>query len=797
MSAQKQRELKRFLAQADTDLPWDQQLSLLIMLVALKRFLGETSATVLFGESPDLLPVSDTTLFSLCSRLYEINDRFCSPTVRRAVPPPVESSNISAIWTAIPEFARTDATVLGDLYQLMNLPARRDAQGEVETADKTLAPSTLIAFTQLYTPDWVVQKLVDHCLEPYGEHARAAFPPAFRLLDPACGAGHFLLYAFDEITARLVTQGLSAQEAATRVAREYLFGTDIDKVAVWIASLAMLIKLADQGVVPDFICANLSAVEPGNKLLGSLEPAWPADHPLGLNYDVIVSNPPYIGRKLIDRGLKAALKTLYPDASYDLCAAFVCRSLSMLKPHGRIGFIAQSSLLHLPTYKQLRDKLTNENTLLSAVELGTGVFPLNSGEKINSCLLVAESGKRSQATADFSATKYATISINSSIALSKVAEIRQGLATTNNALFVRNWWDVDPSTINTRWFPYAKSGGSDRWFTPVRHVVDWENNGERIKNRVAEAYPYLKGKTAWVVKNEQFYFRPGLSFSFVNSRRLAVRVLPAGSIFDVACSAIFPANQEQTAYLHAYLNSTPATLLAKQINPTINFQVGDVKQIPVPDFTSQERERLSELAAQAEYAKRELCALDITSLNWQPPQDFIRELKGPEVRTSLSRFRDRLVHAHARLEQAESSIDELVSHLVPVENHTFVPSKGPQLPSDTDLEFTAIFYALQTELTEPAFLDSLDLPLTKHLCAQFSMNPKVYLTIPFLNHQLAKLRKSPCFFTIECADRKVILSQQHIRSLHGLVPPEISGSLSSIPDWTGKDVHQLILQSGH
>jgi hypothetical protein len=184
--------------------------------------------------------------------------------------------------------------------------------------------------------------------------------------------------------------------------------------------------------------------------------------------------------------------------------------------------------------------------------------------------------------------------------------------------------------------------------------------------------------------------------------------------------------------------------------------------------------------------------LDITSLNWQPPRDFIRAVNSPDARTSLAKVRDQLAIAHSRLQQAEFAIDELVSHLVRIENDTIVPSNGYHLPSDADLEFIAIFHALQAELTEPACLDSLDLPLTKRLCEQFSLNVGTYLTRPFLNHQLSKLRKSPYFFTASSSDRTILFSQQHIRSRHKQLPIEISNSLSAITDWTGKDVHQVL-----
>jgi hypothetical protein len=73
--------------------------------------------------------------------------------------------------------------------------------------------------------------------------------------------------------------------------------------------------------------------------------------------------------------------------------------------------------------------------------------------------------------------------------------------------------------------PMLKGGGSERWWRTISSKVRWGENGEEIKAAVAEAYPYLKGQVHWVVKNENYYFKPGLTFSFVNKHRLSVRRL--------------------------------------------------------------------------------------------------------------------------------------------------------------------------------------------------------------------------------------------------------------------------------
>ncbi len=125
--------------------------------------------------------------------------------------------------------------------------------------------------------------------------------------------------------------------------------------------------------------------------LGSIDRSWQKDHFLGQTHSIIVTNPPYLGRKCLSREIKAALKEQYPDNSVDLCAAFLQRCAQMLKPSGRLGIITQSSLMSIPSYQSLRNYLLNNYHLEAIVHCGPGVFPLATGEKIDSVLLLIES----------------------------------------------------------------------------------------------------------------------------------------------------------------------------------------------------------------------------------------------------------------------------------------------------------------------------------------------------------------------------------------------------------------------
>jgi hypothetical protein len=377
--------------------------------------------------------------------------------------------------------------------------------------------------------------------------------------------------------------------------------------------------------------------DPEAILLGSIYPSFPKQHILSGTYSAVVTNPPYIGRKLMSRELRQSLKLHYPDCHHDLAAAFVQRSLQWLDDGGIFGVITQASMLSLPSYQKIRQSICEHHSVDAAISLGTSVFPLQGGDKVNSALLLIHSkhGEPTTRTSmlDLSAVeeKSETLRdqikllnemvdsgfifssgivdgaiapdtlqklINTAPKLSEIADVRQGLATSDNRRFIKKIDEVDPVELGSIWQPYVKGAGSDRWESPVRFAVKWENDGQEIKEAVALAYPYLKGNIKWVVKNEQYYFRPGLCFSFVNTKNLAVRKLPAGCIFDVAASAVFVYDKADEDFLLAYLNSSLLSAIAKAINPTVNMQVGDIKKLPIFSFSAKQKEVLAQTAQQ-------------------------------------------------------------------------------------------------------------------------------------------------------------------------------------------------------
>jgi hypothetical protein len=254
--------------------------------------------------------------------------------------------------------------------------------------------------------------------------------------------------------------------------------------------------------------------------------------------------------------------------------------------------------------------------------------------------------------------------------LARLCPPRQGLATTDNARFVRYWWEVTSIRADAplqptkdKWFPYAKSGQFRRWYEAPKHRVNWANDGEEIKASILERYPYLDGKWQWVAKNTEWYFKPGVTYSYLTSGRFSARRLDPGAIFDVAGSSLFP---EDPRTLLALLNSSVAHGLLQAINPTVNFQVGDLAELPVPTLQD---ETCASLVNQAIAIQEEIDQFDPAS------PDYAQPLAWTEAAELQHKALD-------RLQTIESRIDERVSELYGVahapETH---PAVELQLPA--------------------------------------------------------------------------------------------------------------------
>lgn len=171
----------------------------------------------------------------------------------------------------------------------------------------------------------------------------------------------------------------------------------------------------------------------------------------------------------------------------------------------------------------------------------------------------------------------------SNLALSAVCSPTQGLATADNARFLRLWFEVSRSRIGfgfenaasaarsgLKWFPITKGGPFRRWYGNITYVVNWENNGTELKN--------FKGS---VIRNEKRYFTlSGCTWSTISSGKPSFRYFDKSWLFETKGSVCFPNDENIIFILMGYLNSPITFACLQMLSPTLDYHEGPMGKIP-------------------------------------------------------------------------------------------------------------------------------------------------------------------------------------------------------------------------
>lgn len=337
-------------------------------------------------------------------------------------------------------------------------------------------------------------------------------------------------------------------------------------------------------------------------------------------YDIIVTNPPYLGSSRFSPKLDAYVKKYYPDEKADLSMVMYKMAMkNMSKKNAYSAFITTSSWMFLTSFEKIRNYVFENNYLSTIVDFGTELFE----GKVGHNPIVAWVSRKSELNYKLTAVRlvdycysrraekkvqyfnkdnhYSTVISNferipgkpvaywvkqryiplfENKTINEIDAPRFGMSTSDNNRFVRSWYEVDiqkfsfPQTeislvnVDKKWFPYNNGGEFRRWYGNNYDVVNWENDGEEIKSF---------GRAA--VRNKDFYLRKGITWSAISSAKISVRSFDYGFLFSSAGFCIFSERYEK--YILALLNSKVGMYFLKIFSPTMNFNVGDIARIPV------------------------------------------------------------------------------------------------------------------------------------------------------------------------------------------------------------------------
>ena len=341
-------------------------------------------------------------------------------------------------------------------------------------------------------------------------------------------------------------------------------------------------------------------------------------------YDVVVTNPPYMGSSGMGTKLADFVKKNYPDSKSDLFAVFIEACGKMTKKNGFQAMITQHAWMFLSSFEKLRAKLLQKDTINMA-HLGARAFDEIGGEVVQTTSFVL----RNSHVADYKGTycrliepttqqgkedmflagenRYTAQQSNfpkipgSPVAywvsdafingykndkLSDYGRARSGLQTGNNDRFLRFWQEVDFDKIafnmkskdqflssKKKWTPQIKGGEYRKWYGNFDYIVNWENDGAEIRQ-----YSSCRLNA---MGNDDLFFVPGITWSHTTSSIFGARYLPEGHLFNVEAPTFLVSKSAALYYILAFLNSGVAQKYLNAVNSTMHYLVGNIMNLPM------------------------------------------------------------------------------------------------------------------------------------------------------------------------------------------------------------------------
>ncbi|HFJ9421698.1 TPA: BREX-1 system adenine-specific DNA-methyltransferase PglX [Bacillus paranthracis] len=621
--------------------------------------------------------------------------------------------------------------VIGWLYQYY-ISERKDVVFAGLKKNKKITKENIPAATQLFTPHWIVRYMVENSLghmwlESYPEselkedmkyyvepaeqepEVQAKLeelrnhnlsPEEITIMDPACGSGHILVYAFDLLYKIYEERGYPTKEIPALILEKNLYGIDIDDRAAQLASFALMMKARektkrifrnvprlnvisiqeskgilieqaakligeDEGEVKELealFAAFISAKNFGSILqiekidfekyikkardlsefgehtletfevyeqLSKIEDILMQAKILAKQYDVVITNPPYMGSKGMNRELSNYMKKQYNNSKADLFAVFLERCIVFTKENGFHAAINQQSWMFISSFENLRSKVLESQTICSMLHLGPKTFEEINGEVVQSTSFIL----RNICIKAFVSKYYRLIDLKNSyekehaflrreheyknscvgfffiprmpvaywisdqviklfkdnLQIGDVAEPKAGISTTDNNKMLRLWFEVSYNKIGYnflsgeaagkskfKWFPYNKGGGFRKWYGNHNFVVNWENDGKDIRELIASD---PKKQVGGRLVNLEYMFKAGVTWSDVTTGAFNCRMVSNGFLFDSTGPTLFTNAADEKLFL-GYMNSKPFSYILNITSTGLHYNTGQVKIQP-------------------------------------------------------------------------------------------------------------------------------------------------------------------------------------------------------------------------
>ena len=623
--------------------------------------------------------------------------------------------------------------IIGWMYQYYISEKKDEVFADLKK-NKKITKENIPAATQLFTPKWIVKYMVENSLgrlwleshpdkelkenwEYYLEEAEQEqevrekldrlknpnlTPEDIKVLDPACGSGHILVYAFDVLYDIYMKANYSERDIPRLILEKNLYGLDIDDRAGQLASFALMMKARSKNrrIFRNKVNLNVCSIQESNSipkeaidyfagenaelrkdaeyLIEAFDDAKEYGSILDVNkvdfdavesrieeirnedarvydlkhkeiilekfpllikqarimsgkYDVVCTNPPYMGSKGMNVKVSDYVKKNYPESKSDLFAVFIEKCNQYTKDNCYQTMITQHSWMFLSSYEKLRVKLL-QNDIINMAHLGARAFEEIGGEVVQTTAFVLDkrnienykskfvrlieykSQKEKENVFLMKENEYSIKKVNFSkipgmpiaywltrgiinafneeYRISDKYIPKFGMSVGDSNDYIRYWHEVSLNNIcfnansedeynlkNVKWNVLDKGGQFRKWYGNKQYIVNWYNSGFEIKNNLKSA-----------VRSPQYFYKPHISWTLISSGRFSARYFDEGYILDTASNCIYFKDINKYTYVLAFLNCNISQELLGVINPTLNYSCGVVGLLPYKENNTDEKE---------------------------------------------------------------------------------------------------------------------------------------------------------------------------------------------------------------
>jgi hypothetical protein len=621
--------------------------------------------------------------------------------------------------------------IIGWLYQYYNIEPKDKVFQNLKKNIK-ISKENIPAATQLFTPHWIVQYMVENSLgripihnlkygnwsdeektkidslkskwkyyiddaeqtdeivkqfrsEESNKYGKGDLPPyvGTTFLDPCMGSGHILVYAFDVFMDIYRMQGYTDREAVRSIILNNLYGLEIDDRAAQLAYFAIMMKArsydrrfltrTDDDDKPDIPKPNVCSIQESNRikseyieLFGELKPLAQKlldefsdakcygsilnpsitkdeikqleekyaeidnthyDNLFDIKkqtelrpifgqlitqaklmikkYDVVCTNPPYMGGGGMTKKLSEFVKKYYPQAKADLYSCFIVKCEKLTSFDGYYSVIVPQSFMFLSSFEDTRTNIYVTGSISTMAHMGFGAFGNDFGTTsfcIKRTYLRAYKGVFIRLTEYrdivqkgihfFDLSNRYTCDENTFFSipgcpfaywlsdemkaaftnkkLCDYAKVCKGNDTGCNDIFLRYWFETEIQKMNQKWFPYNKGGNFRKWYGNRDYVINWENDGLELRE-------FAKSN----IRNRDYHLKEGFTWSTTTAASFSCRYTEGGFLFDSKGCMGFCFDHNNLKYIIGALNTKVYNEFLKIITPTVDYNPGPVSRVPI------------------------------------------------------------------------------------------------------------------------------------------------------------------------------------------------------------------------